>query len=195
MNPWLATHVHLLNLQSLFEFCIPCIPDYGCTLKGENWESFWTCFKRMLLFFLSCSHKGATDYARSMLVFDHLLRYWFSLGLPIVDLFKWNHTIFSEESGEVALSVLSHSQPSMNRSQLPNTQDYWLLTRQRYLAAQQNQDLPRIKKHRVAGIFDSFVSFSSFLSHIRVLKDVIRFYLFFTWRHMAFLALFPPCKK
>ena len=116
----------------------------------------------MLLFFLSCSHKGAADYARSMLVFDHLLRYWFSIGLPIVDLFKWNHTIFSEESGEVALSVLSHSQPSMNRSQLPNTQDYWLLTRQRYLAAQQNQDLPRIKKHRVAGIFDSFVSFSSF---------------------------------
>ena len=41
---------------------------------------------------------------------------------------------YSEESGEIALSVLSHSQPPTNRSDLKNTQDYWLLTRQRYLA-------------------------------------------------------------
>ena len=57
------------------------------------------------------SSKGAADSARAMFMFDHLLRYWIRFGLPIVGLFKWNHTIFSEESGEIALSVLSHSQP------------------------------------------------------------------------------------
>ena len=80
----------------------------------------------MLLFYISCSSKGAADYARSMFMFDHLLRYWIRLGLPI-------HTIFSEESGEIALSVLSHSQPPTKRSELKNAQDYWILTRQRYL--------------------------------------------------------------
>ena len=95
--------------------------------------------------------KGASDYARSMFMFDHLIRYWTRLSLPIIELFNWNHTIFSEESGEIALSVLSHSQPPTKRSDLKNTQDYWLLTRQRYIAVRQGQDLPRHKKHRVAG--------------------------------------------
>ena len=115
----------------------------------------------MLLFFLSCSSKGAAEYSRSMFVFDQLLRYWVRLGLPIIDLFKWNHTFFSEESGEVALSVLVHSQPPANRSELKNTQDYWMLTRQRYIAARQGQELPRHKKHRVAGITLSYYSSSS----------------------------------
>ena len=148
-------YVHLLNLYHLFEFCLPCIQDYGATLKGNDWPSFLTCYKRMLLFYLSCSSKGATDYARSMFMFDHLLRYWIRLGLPIIDLFNWNHTIFSEESGEIALSVLSHSQPPTKRSDFKNAQGYWLLTRQRYFAGRKGQDLPRHKKHRVVGTFIS----------------------------------------
>ena len=92
-----------------------------------------------------------------MFMFDHLLRYWIRLGLSIMELFNWNHTIFSEESGEIALSVLSHSQPPTNRSDLKNTQDYWLLTRQRYLAVRRGEDLPRHKKHRVVVLFLTFI--------------------------------------
>ena len=82
---------------------------------------------------------------------SHLIRHWTRLRLPIMELFNWNHTIFSEESREIALSVLSHSQPETKRSDLKTTQDYWLLTRYRYLAVRQGQDLPRHKKHRIAG--------------------------------------------
>ena len=150
-NPHLPFYIHLVNLYHLFEFCIPCIQDYGSTLKGNDWPSFYNCYKRMLLFYISCSTKGASEYARSMFVFDHLIRYWTRLGLPLMELFNWNHTIFSEESGEIALSVLSHSQPETKRSDLKTTKDYWLLTRYRYLAVRQGQDLPRHKKHRIAG--------------------------------------------
>jgi len=164
-NQHLPSYVHLLNLYHLLEFCIPCIQDYGSALKSNNWVSFYTCFKRMLLFYISCSSKGAADYARSMFMFDHLLRYWIRLGLPIVELFKWNHTIFSEESGEIALSVLSHSQPPTKRSELKNAQDYWILTRQRYLSVRQGQDLPRHKKHRVAGTPSSSY-YSPIMTHL-----------------------------
>ena len=104
-NPHLPFYVHIVNLYHLFEFCIPCIQDYGSTLKGNDWPSFHKCYKRMLLFYISCSTKGASDYARSMFMFDHLLRYWIRLGLPIMELFNWNHTIFLEESGEVVCLV------------------------------------------------------------------------------------------
>ena len=116
--------IHLLNLQCLFEFCIPSLQDYACTLKSNDWSSFYRCYKRMLLFFILCSSKGAADYARSMFLFDHLLRYWLRMGLPIMEPFNLNHTIFSEESGEVALSVLAHSQPPTNRADLNMTRKH-----------------------------------------------------------------------
>ncbi len=65
-NIHLPFYVHMVNLYHLFEFCIPCIQDYGSTLKGNDWPSFYNCYKRMLLFYISCSTKGASDYARSM---------------------------------------------------------------------------------------------------------------------------------
>ena len=86
-----------------------------------------------------------------LFMFDHLIRYWVRPDLPLMELLNWNHTIFSEESGEIALSVLSHSQPETKRADLKTTQDYWLLTRYRYLAVRQGQDLPRHKKHRIVG--------------------------------------------
>ena len=57
------------------------------------------------------------------------------------------------------------SQPPTNRSDLKNTQDYWLLTRQRYLAVRRGEDLPRHKKHRVAGTLPHFYSLISFFSY------------------------------
>ena len=35
VNLDLAKYVHLLNLRSIFEFSIPAIQDYGCTLSKE----------------------------------------------------------------------------------------------------------------------------------------------------------------
>ena len=115
-----------------------------------------------------------------MFMFDHLICHWTRLGLPIMELFNWNHTIFSEGSGEIALSVLSHSQPETKRSDLKNTQDYWLLTRDRYLAVRQGQDLPRHKKHRVAGTCLPIT-----IPDIVLLQDKIRLYLFLTWRNQV----------
>ena len=63
-----------------------------------------------------------------------------------------NHTLFSEESGEVALNVLSHSQPPSHVSDLKQTQKYWLMTKHRYSALHGGDfKLPRFKKHRVVG--------------------------------------------
>ena len=60
--------------------------------------------------------------------------YWIKEDLPIVELFRVNHTIFSEESGEIALSVLVYSQPPSGRADIKETRKYWHLTRQRYVA-------------------------------------------------------------
>jgi hypothetical protein len=154
-NPHRAAYIHLTNLHTLFEFCLPSIQDYGCTLKGNDWPAFLDCFTRLLFFFMSCSTKGATkgasDYYRSMLVYHHLMRYWIKEDLPIAELLRANHTIFSEESGEIALSVLVHSQPPSDRADIKQTRKYWHLTRQRYVALHSGQELPRVKKHRFVG--------------------------------------------
>src|SRR5215475_6047377 len=34
INPHLAVYIHITNLHTTFEFCIPCIQDYGVALKG-----------------------------------------------------------------------------------------------------------------------------------------------------------------
>ena len=139
--PHYPFYVHILNLYHLFEFSLLVFKIMVLLSRGMIGQAFLLVTNEC-----SCSSKGATEYARSMFMFDHLLRYWIRLGLPIIDLFNWNHTIFSEESGEVALSVLSHSQPPTKRSDLKNAQGYWLLTRQRYFAGRQGEDLQRHKK-------------------------------------------------
>ena len=55
---FLAGYVHLLDLQTLFEFVIPAIQDYGVSLRGDNWVQFWNCYLRLLVLYLSCSSKG-----------------------------------------------------------------------------------------------------------------------------------------
>src|SRR5262249_51788424 len=49
INPHLAMYIHITNLHTLFEFCIPCIQDYGVALKGNNFGSFLQCYDRLLL--------------------------------------------------------------------------------------------------------------------------------------------------
>ena len=86
-----------------------------------------------------------------MWVFHALISKWFKQGLPIAQL-SANHTIFSEETGEIALSILAQSQPVNTRTDLKVTRAYWHLTLARYSALRCGEDLPRMKKHRVVGM-------------------------------------------
>src|SRR5215467_11348666 len=80
------------------------------------------------------------------------------LDVPIADLLRVNHTVFSGESGEIALSVLAFSQPPNARPDLKVTRNYWHMTRERYYSLRSGDDLPRIKKHRVVGMYIYFSS-------------------------------------
>ena len=83
-------------------------------------------------------------YQRAMYTYWHLL--WQSTNLPIMEMLRNNHTLFSEESGEVALSMLVNGQPSGTHANLNLTRRAWRTVREKsdHLAALQ---VPH-KKHR-----------------------------------------------
>ena len=87
-----------------------------------------------------------------MFVFDHLLRYWLDKGMSIITMLHQIHTLFSEESGEIALSVLADSQPPNYRTDFAATRNYWQMTGKRFAALHSGEDLPRFKKFRVTGL-------------------------------------------
>src|SRR6185437_10492525 len=95
---------------------------------------------------------GASDYARAMFVFNHLLRYWRDKGMSILTMLNQIHTLFSEESGEIALSGLADSQPPNYRTDFAATRNYWKMTSKRFAALHSGEDLPRFKKFRVTGM-------------------------------------------
>ena len=51
-NPYRARYIRLCNLQTLLEFCIPVIQDYGVALKGNDWVLFSRCFMSIVFFCL-----------------------------------------------------------------------------------------------------------------------------------------------
>ena len=118
-----------MNVQTLFEFCISVIQDYGSLLKTNDFTLFKTSFHQLLLLFLLCRSKGSLDYQRTMLVFALLLQYWENHNLPIRALLSQDHTSFSEESGEIALSVLARSTPPSSRANLEQVQHQWQMVR------------------------------------------------------------------
>ena len=107
MNTYHARYIRLINLQTLFEFCIPVIQDYGVALKSNDWVLFSQCYVSLVSFFVMCNGQGVGEYQRSLYCFTLMLRYWTHHELPIMTLLRSNHTLFSEEAGEIALSVLS----------------------------------------------------------------------------------------
>ena len=131
-NPFRARYVHLLNLQSLFEFAIPIIQDYGLALKGSDWKVFRRCSDRLFLLYCCFTSKGAAEYQAGMYCSLRLLQYWEANQLPIMELLRHNHTLFSEESGEIALGVLTEYQPPNTQANLEVTRQYWQLLRMRY---------------------------------------------------------------
>ena len=62
INPFRARYIHLLNLHTLFEFCLPVIQDYGSLLKSNDFVSFLQSYHKLLLLFILCRHKGTDDY-------------------------------------------------------------------------------------------------------------------------------------
>ena len=42
-NPMRSRWLHLLNLQTLFEFCIPVIQDYGCLSQDKQFPFVQDC--------------------------------------------------------------------------------------------------------------------------------------------------------
>src|SRR5690348_6565865 len=88
--------------------------------------------------------RGAEDYQRAMYAYELLLLYWERNGMPIMELLKRNPTMFSEESGEVALSALASLTPSSARGDLEQTRQQWQLIKLKY-----EQQHPRHKKYRI----------------------------------------------
>jgi hypothetical protein len=131
-NPFRPQYIHLLNLQSLFEFCIPVVQDYGSLLKCCDFDLFKTSFHKLLLFFILCRSKGCSDYQRTMFVFALLLQYWDDHNVPISPLLQSNHTMFSEESGEIALSALARSTPASSRADIKQVQHHWQMVRMQF---------------------------------------------------------------
>jgi len=151
INPFRSRYIRLCNLQTLLEFCIPVIQDYGVALKGNDWPAFSHCFMSMLLFFVMCNGTGALHYQRSLYCFTSTLPYWTLHKLPIIKVLQANHTLFSEETGEIALSVLSTSQPINNRTKIEQGRKAWQFVRTRYnLHKSVNGLLDREKKHRIS---------------------------------------------
>ena len=67
---------------------------------------------------------GAILYQRGILVFLRHVEYWEEAKLPLFHLFSSNPTFFSEESGEIAISVLVQSLPVNHNGDLKATQRY-----------------------------------------------------------------------
>lgn len=84
-----------------------------------------------------------------MFIFYGLLDAWQSMGLPIFDLLRKSPTFFSEESGELGLSLLTRSRPVNMRCDYEQTRKSWLLVKQMYTAsseAQKDSKAPERKK-------------------------------------------------
>ena len=69
LNPYRARYIQLINLQTLFEFCIPVIQDYGVALKSNDWVLFSQCYVSLVSFFVMCNGQGVGEYQRSLYCF------------------------------------------------------------------------------------------------------------------------------
>ena len=109
-------------------------------------------------FFVMCNAQGSLDYRRSLYCFVIMTRYWTYHKLPIMTLLQANHTLFSEESGEIALSALATSQHTSNRAKYHQVRKDWQLVRSRFNLHSIDKSSTLKKKHRTLSNFlDSFI--------------------------------------
>ena len=117
------------------------------------YHGIYVVIDRLLLFFVMCKAKGALDYQRSMYCYELMLRYWENKKLPIIELLRLNHTMFSEESGEIALSALTTSQPLSTRADIEQTRQHWQIVKLKYESLHADQQLPHQKRYRFLSKF------------------------------------------
>ncbi len=164
-NPFRHRYIHLINLQSLFEFCIPCLQDYGTALKSNNWDVFLESFRNIFALFVMSSGQGSIQYQNSFYCFSVFLKHCSDNALCLLPLLQHNHTLFSEESGEIALSVLSHGQPAGTQADIEQVRKQWQLIRSRHHP--EADPTPRQKVSPSGSIFHysrmSYVRISFFL--------------------------------
>jgi hypothetical protein len=120
---------------------------------------------------------GVVLYTRTMFVFFGLLEYWQTHGLPIFELFRRSPTFFSEESGEIGLSLLTRSRPVNMRCDYEQTRKSWLLVKQMYTAsseARMDSKAPgQNKSFRTIGKLYPLFHFVLFQTFLKILSDHI----------------------
>lgn len=151
-NIFLERYVRLHNLFYLLEYILPATADYGTTIKMNDYSLFMQSLKRLIKVYVETKRAGSALYTNGLYLFYATLLYWEENSLPIATLFTRCHTLFSEESGELCLSLLQRSIPSQSRSDYETAKRAWRLCKHRYdLVREQQRDgrLPKIKKkHR-----------------------------------------------
>jgi len=80
-----------------------------------------------------------------MFLFGVLSKYWEETKFPISSLLHENHTVFSEESGEIALSLLARGTPAASRAKLSQVQHQWQMLKMQFdchsdLSSQEKSD-------------------------------------------------------
>ena len=156
-NLYRARVIHLFNLILLLDFCIPVVQDYGSLLKNNDWDAFIKAYRKLSLLFILSRSPGTTLYRNSSYLFLLQVTHWANEGALIIDILHQYHTQFSEESGEIALSLLTHSLPASRRGNINETRKAWQFIGDKFRrkgAIQEELKLEsRKKKHRVIGTF------------------------------------------
>ena len=156
-NLYRARVIHLFNLILLLDFCIPVVQDYGSLLKNNDWDAFIKAYRKLSLLFILSRSPGTTLYRNSSYLFLLQVTHWANEGALIIDILHQYHTQFSEESGEIALSLLTQSLPASPRGNSNKTRKAWQFIGDKFRrkgAIQEELKLEsRKKKHRVIGTF------------------------------------------
>jgi hypothetical protein len=151
-SPAQARYVHLFNLFYLFEYVLPVVHDYGAALKLNSPALLDVALSRLFRFYLSCKTEGMRLYRRGLYCSHALMKYWQRNELPISKLLRDNHTIFSEETGELSLAILVQSLPSNHGGDYEQTRRHWQQSKLRSAEAKYiHDDLnmhTRLKHHR-----------------------------------------------
>ncbi len=126
---WRSRYTHLVNLRTLFDFCIPVVFDYGATLKSPDGKAFAAAQLNLFALYLLCDTTGGRPYRHAMLVYLLLSRYWQRHNFPLAQVFTSFPTFFSEESGEIALSCLAQNQPTAGHVDIESSCRAWQMVK------------------------------------------------------------------
>jgi hypothetical protein len=118
-----------------------------------------------------------------MYAFLSLLTNWKEHNLHVLRLFQLSHTLFSEESGEPALSVLVNAQSPNAYGNLEHTRQLWQVVKMRYTAVRDlDNRVHAEKKHRVIRKFLFLSLFRSWVYYLGNCHSMLTSF----WLHFLF---------